>query len=182
MGYGRPIEKSLCCRTRMGYMRRRFLPTGTDWRRLARMGTCVDGTLQRATRSAALRLASKGGLEPGMYAFSSGGEMFAFCKETGTVSFWDVVRGTRMGFLEAGGIPKCLAFSPNGKKLAVGYEETNANFHGVGLWDLGRRVKILLLTNGTVESRSLASLRTAEPWPGDSRMGRLSFGTLPRRR
>ncbi len=130
-----------------------------DGNRLAT--ACADGNVRRwnvATRNEISRVAVgiKGGPRPGMYAFSSGGEMFAFCKETGTVSFWDVVRGTRMGFLEAGGIPKCLAFSPNGKKLAVGYEETNANFHGVGLWDLGRRVKILLLTNGTVESRSLA--------------------------
>ena len=81
-------------------------------------------------------------------AFSPGGDMLALDEGTGTVYLWDVARGTRVGFLHAGRGALCLAFSPNGRTLAVGAEQHQDP--GVGVWDISRPERpesILLLTN-----------------------------------
>jgi WD40 repeat protein/serine/threonine protein kinase len=126
----------------------------TDGNRLAT--ACADGNLRLwdvATRRELSRVAV-GNIAVAAWhqraAFSPGGEMLALGEETGTVYLWDVVRGTRVSVLEAGRMPMCLAFSPNGKILAAGLDED------VRLWDLSRGEQILLLTNHTAWVGSLA--------------------------
>jgi WD40 repeat protein/serine/threonine protein kinase len=127
----------------------------TDGNRLAT--ACADGNLRLwdvGTRRE-LRRVAVGNIVVAAWhqraAFSPGGEMLALGEEgTGTVSLWDVVRGTRVSVLEAARLPSCLAFSPNGKILAAGLDED------VRLRDLSRGEQILLLTNHIAWVGSLA--------------------------
>ena len=148
---------------------------------------CIDGangdlrlwdvaTGGELRRLALGNMANLAGAWPGMFAFTSGGEMFAFAA-TERVCVWDVVRGTGLSVHETARSPVSLAFSPNGKTLAAGYRDRN---NSVALWDLSRAEKpaqILLLTN-SYEVRSLSFSFDGQTLAGGCRDGTIKLWDL----